>query len=66
MKKLIVDRDICEGHAVCLGIAPGVFDLDAENKAVVKDPGGEEEQTILDAINACPVQAISWSEEQSE
>ncbi len=34
-----VDRDRCEGNAVCLGIAPDIFDLDDEDYAVVKtDP----------------------------
>ena len=35
-----VDHDRCEGNAVCLGIAPDIFDLDDEDYAVVKaDPG---------------------------
>jgi ferredoxin len=35
-----VDRDRCEGNAVCVGIAPDIFDLDDEDYAVVKkDPG---------------------------
>ena len=34
-----VDHDRCEGNAVCLGIAPDIFDLDDEDYAVVKtDP----------------------------
>ena len=34
-----VDRDRCEGNAVCVGIAPDLFDLDDEDYAVVKaDP----------------------------
>ena len=37
--RVIVDRDRCEGNAVCLGIAPDIFDLDDEDYAVVKtDP----------------------------
>ena len=31
-----VDRDRCEGNAVCVGIAPDLFDLDDEDYAVVK------------------------------
>ena len=63
MKKPVVDRNICEGYAVCVGIAPGVFEMDKENKSVVKNPQGADEQTIQDAINGCPVQAISWAKE---
>ena len=34
-----VDHDRCEGNAVCVGIAPDLFDLDDEDYAVVKtDP----------------------------
>lgn len=34
-----VDRDRCEGNAVCVGIAPDLFELDDEDYAVVKaDP----------------------------
>ena len=34
-----VDRDRCEGNAVCVGIAPDLFDLDDDDYAVVKaDP----------------------------
>ncbi|MBS2091098.1 ferredoxin, partial [Klebsiella pneumoniae] len=29
--RVIVDRDRCEGNAVCLGIAPDIFDLDDED-----------------------------------
>jgi len=29
-----VDRDRCEGNAVCVGIAPDLFDLDDEDYAV--------------------------------
>ena len=37
--RVIVDHDRCEGNAVCLGIAPDIFDLDDEDYAVVKtDP----------------------------
>jgi ferredoxin len=34
--RLIVDRDPCEGNAVCMGIAPDIFELDDEDYAVVK------------------------------
>jgi ferredoxin len=61
LKKPLVDRNICEGYAVCVGIAPEVFEIDKENKSVVKNPQGTDEQTIQDAINGCPVQAISWA-----
>ena len=37
--RVIVDHDRCEGNAVCVGIAPDMFDLDDEDYAVIKtDP----------------------------
>lgn len=53
-----VDRDLCVTLAVCLGIAPGTFELDAEGKAVIKDPDGDDAKTLLEACKGCPVNAI--------
>jgi len=56
--KIIVDRDACIGAAPCVVVAPGVFQMDEENKAVVVNPIGADDETILLAAQACPVQAI--------
>ena len=56
--KITVDRPLCIGAASCVVIAPKVFALDSENKAIVLDPQGHDEQTILDAARSCPVAAI--------
>jgi len=59
--RVIVDRDRCEGNAVCLGIAPDIFDLDDEDYAVVKlDPiPADQEQLVEQAIAECPRAALS-------
>lgn len=62
MKEPVVDREKCQGHAVCVGIAPEVFELDDEGISTVKDPEGADESTIQQAIDGCPVNAISWKE----
>ena len=62
MKEPVVDKDICQGHAVCVGLAPEVFELDDNGKSEVKDPEGADESTIQQAIDGCPVDAISWKE----
>lgn len=58
--RVIVDRDRCEGNAVCLGIAPDIFDLDDEDYAVVKlDPiPADQEQLAEQAIAECPRAAL--------
>ena len=63
MKEPVVDKKICQGHAVCVGLAPEVFELDDNGKSEVKDPEGADEATIQQAIDGCPVDAISWKEE---
>jgi ferredoxin len=58
--RVIVDRDRCEGNAVCLGIAPNIFDLDDEDYAVVKtDPvPADQEELAEQAIAECPRAAL--------
>ena len=55
-----VDRDRCEGNAVCLGIAPDIFELDDEDYAVVKlDPIPPDREALAEqAINECPRAAL--------
>lgn len=56
--QLHVDRDLCVTLAVCIGLAPDIFELDAEGKAVIKDPDAANIETILEAAKGCPVNAI--------
>jgi ferredoxin len=58
--RVIVDRDRCEGNAVCLGIAPDVFDLDDEDYAVIKkDPIPSDLEDLAEqAIAECPRAAL--------
>ncbi|HWQ99478.1 MAG TPA: ferredoxin [Candidatus Methylomirabilis sp.] len=63
ISKVEVDRDLCIGAAPCVTVAPGVFQLDDENKAFVVDRNGADTETILLAAQACPVQAIKVFDE---
>ena len=62
--KIIVDRSLCIGAASCIAVAPGVFELDGENKAVVYNDKGADDQTILLAAQSCPTQAILLFDEE--
>jgi ferredoxin len=55
-----VDRDRCEGNAVCVGIAPDLFDLDDEDYAVLKaDPVPEGQEDLAEqSVAECPRAAI--------
>jgi ferredoxin len=60
----VVDRASCEGHALCLSAAPTVFDLDATERAYVREVEITEDllPQIEDAITSCPTQAIRFEE----
>ena len=63
MKKLKVDQALCDGFKVCISMAPDVFEIDKNGKSFVKNQNGADVETIQQAIDACPAQAISWEEE---
>lgn len=63
MKKPIVDESVCEGHQICVGIAPEVFEIKENGKSHVHDPDGADKSDIQRAIESCPVDAISWKED---
>jgi ferredoxin len=55
-----VDRDRCEGNAVCVGIAPDLFDLDDDDYAVMKVDviPPDQEDLAEQAVNECPRAAL--------
>ena len=57
-----VDAELCTGCELCVDIAPNTFELDAEGISEVIDPEGDDEDAIQEAIDSCPVEAISWVE----
>jgi ferredoxin len=63
--KITIDRSKCRGVRNCASIAPDVFDIDGEFKAVVLDPKGDSDEVILKAAKFCPVQAILLDDEES-
>jgi ferredoxin len=56
-----VDRDRCEGNAVCVGIAPDLFELDDEDYAIVTaDPIPADQEALAEqAIAECPRAALN-------
>ena len=64
--RIRIDRELCSGYAECVGLAPEVFERDAREKSVVVDPEGTDDETILDAARACPVDAIILIDEYEE
>jgi len=56
----VVDRQTCIGCGTCIVIAPKTFKLGKDGKAEVIKPPGDDEEKIKEAIEACPVEAISF------
>ncbi len=56
--KVRVDRDLCIGVGNCVAYAPTVSALDEENKAVVLAPSSVDDETLLEAAESCPENAI--------
>ena len=56
--RVTVDRALCIGSGDCVDTAPDVFQLDAEDKAVVVDADGASVDDVIAAAANCPVSAI--------
>ncbi len=59
-----VNRDLCQGMAYCFSVAPTVFELDEQGKAVLLDPSSVDDDTLLEAAESCPLGAIILEDEQ--
>ncbi|KXK12216.1 MAG: Ferredoxin [Microgenomates bacterium OLB23] len=61
---VVVDRDLCIGAATCLAIAPQVFVLDNEAKAIILSTAdGADDAAVIDAARGCPTAAITVHDE---
>lgn len=56
--KAYVDQDACIGCGLCTGIAPEVFEMNADGKAQAAEDCAGHEDAVRDAVNSCPVGAI--------
>ena len=62
--KVRVDRDKCQGMAYCISAAPTVFELDEQNKAVLLDASSVDEDTLRQAAESCPLDAIILEDDE--
>jgi len=62
--KVVVDFDLCESNAVCMGIAPEVFEVRDDDFLYVlqEEPADELRAKVEEAVQRCPKQAISIAE----
>lgn len=61
---VMLDKDLCQGHAVCVGEAPEVFCIGDDGKVALRSPEPTPEQLPLvrTAAKFCPTRAIRLSD----
>jgi ferredoxin len=59
-KGAYVDPDLCIGCMLCTQICPKVFEMQSDGKSKAVNPISDTEENIQEAIDQCPVDAISW------
>ena len=59
--RVVVDFDLCESNAVCMGIAPEVFEVRDDDFLYVlqEEPGEDLRAKVVEAAARCPKQAIT-------
>lgn len=63
--KVIVDRDLCQGHGVCESEAPDVFSVSKGGELTVLEPSPPPEQRgpVEQAVRFCPTAALRIEED---
>jgi len=59
--RIVVDRDLCDGHGMCEAMAHEYFELDDDDVMTVLDesPPESDRGTVHAAVQACPALALS-------
>ena len=59
--KVVVNFDLCESNAICMGIAPEVFEVREDNFLYILDENPPESlrPQVEAAVAACPRAAIT-------
>ena len=62
--KVVVDFDLCESNAICMGLAPEVFEVRDDNFLYLlqENPPDDLREQVEQSVIQCPKQAISIDE----
>jgi ferredoxin len=62
--KIQVNFDLCASNAICMAMAPEVFEVRDDGYLYIlnENPGPELEEAVRDAVSGCPTGAISLAE----
>ena len=58
-KNPVVNKDLCIGCGSCTALCSQTFNMGADGKSEVVNPQGNSQEEIKQAVDSCPVQAIS-------
>ena len=63
--RIVVDRDLCQGHAACEGEAPDVFSVSKQGVLTVLEPNPPESMraAVELAVKYCPTHALLIEED---
>lgn len=63
--RIVVDRDLCQGHGTCEGEAPDLFEVPKAGQVVVlvEHPGDEHRKAAELAVTYCPTHALTIVED---
>ena len=58
--RVVVNFDVCESNALCMGVAPEVFEVRDDDflYVLMEEPPEELRPKIEEAVRLCPKQAI--------
>ncbi|HAQ22725.1 MAG TPA: ferredoxin [Acidimicrobiaceae bacterium] len=59
--RVIVDYDLCESNAICMQIAPDIFEVRDDDFLYVleEQPADDRRAALEEAVQRCPKQAIA-------
>ena len=59
--RIVHDKELCSNHGQCVGAAPELFKFADDGSLIVIEPNPPEElrEAARDAVDICPVQALS-------
>ena len=59
--KIVVDFDKCKSNAVCMGVAPEIFEVRDDNFLYIlqEEPPESLRPKVEEAVRTCPTGAIS-------
>ncbi|GAB16727.1 putative 3Fe-4S ferredoxin [Gordonia effusa NBRC 100432] len=62
--RIKADFDLCESNAICVGMAPDIFDLDDDDYLVIlqEEVPAERVEELRQVVASCPKSALSLDE----